>query len=367
MGELRPFLNIGPGEMIKDELEALGWSQDDLARIMNMSLKAVNEILNDKTVITVETAKLLGKAFGTSAEIWINLGTSYRLRLHEDTEREQEAERYASVMKFMPVREMVKKGWIGPYATASKLLDEVKAFWGVGEADFSFLAKRKEPCFRRSRSRESYEKYYALAWTHRAREIARLQHLPAYDKTAAKKLGVNLAQFSIREDGIELCIRELNASGIGFFLLSHLQKTYLDGAALFVGANPFIVYTGRYDRCDNFWFTVAHELAHIALGHVRKEGQEILDDLKDEAESEKEKAADGLAESYIHRTEILEFCTPYRQYLSRERIARCAATLGLHPGIVVGTLQHEGLLPHKNLNDYKQPVIERIPALYNQG
>ena len=49
MAEIRPFHNIGPGEMLKDELEYLGWSQEDFAQITGLSLKAVNELLNDKT------------------------------------------------------------------------------------------------------------------------------------------------------------------------------------------------------------------------------------------------------------------------------------------------------------------------------
>ncbi len=367
MGELKPFINIGPGIVIKDELEALGWSQDDLARIMGMSLKAVNEILNDKVAITVETARLLGKAFGTSAEIWINLDTAYRLRLREDTEREREAERYAAVMKYMPVREMVKKGWLETYNSSSELLEKAKNFWNVSEPDFSFLGKAKEPCFRRSDAYEFYEKYYALTWTQKAKDTASSIHLPEWDRTAAKKIGAKLGNFSRLENGTSTFIQDLEVAGIGFFVLSHLQKTYLDGAAIFVGANPFIVYTGRFDRCDNFWFTVAHELAHLVLGHVKKDGQEILDDLKQEAGNDQEKAADKLAETYLHTVEILEFCAPFKKYLSRERIERCAETVGVSPGIVVGTLQYAGILPYKNLNNYKRPILTALPASCIKG
>jgi len=367
MGELKPFINISPGIVIKDELEALGWSQDDLAQIMGMSLKAVNEILNDKVTITVETARLLGKAFGTSAEIWINLDTAFRLRLREDTEREREAERYAAVMKYMPVREMIKKGWIGSYNTSSELVEKAKTFWNVSEPDFSFLGKVKEPCFRRSGAYEFYEKYYALTWAQKAKDIALTIRLPALNRIVAKKIGSKLGYFSRLEDGLEVFLSELKAAGIGFFVLSHLQKTYLDGAAIFVGANPFIVYTGRYDRCDNFWFTVAHELAHIVLDHVKKDGQEILDDLKQEAGNDQEKATDELAESYLSKAKILEFCAPYRKYLSRERIERCAETVGISPGVIVGTLQYAGILPYKNLNNYKKPILYAMPASCIRG
>ena len=201
----------------------------------------------------------------------------------------------------------------------------------------------------------------------KAKDVARTRPLPPYDKSAVKKIGLEMARLSCLENGVADFISELEKAGIGFFVLSHLQKTYLDGAAIFIDANPFIIYTGRYNRCDNFWFTVAHELSHIVLGHVRKDGQEILDDLKEVAGNDKEKAADALAESYLHGTEILEFCAPFQKYLSRERIERCAQTVGINPGIVVGTLQYAGLLPYKNLNDYKKSVMEKIPASNIQG
>ena len=60
----KPYLNIGPGEFIKEELEAGNWRQEDLAEILGLSLKSVNKLMMNKHAITIETAKLLSKAFG---------------------------------------------------------------------------------------------------------------------------------------------------------------------------------------------------------------------------------------------------------------------------------------------------------------
>jgi HTH-type transcriptional regulator/antitoxin HigA len=367
MSDSAPIINIGPGEMLKDDLEYHGWSQEDFAAILGMSVKAVNEILNDKVPLTVETASLIGKALGTSAEVWINLNIAYRLRLHEENERERETAAYASVMRFMPIREMVKKGWLKEQDSAARLVKEAKAFWEVREPDFSFLEKRAEPCFRRSADRKGYEKYYALAWTQKAALGARKLKLPSFDPERAMAVGAGLPALSLDTRGPERLIEDLKKAGVGFLVLSHLSKTYLDGAALFIKGNPCIFWTGRYDRSDNFWFTIAHELAHVALDHLRSEGDEILDDLKEEAADDRERAADKLAEGFLRGPEILDFCEPYRQYLSKERIERCAKALGLHPGIVVGRLQHEGFLSYKSLNSFKAPVLDSIPASHRLG
>jgi len=69
-----------PGEFIREELEARDWTQSDLARILGRPLQAVNMIINGRKAITPETAIELAAAFGTSAELWMNLETAYRLR-----------------------------------------------------------------------------------------------------------------------------------------------------------------------------------------------------------------------------------------------------------------------------------------------
>ena len=75
----RPAEVFPPGDFIAEELEARGWTQGDLARI-GRPLQAVNAIIRGKKAITPETAVGLGAAFGTSAEIWLNMENSDRLQ-----------------------------------------------------------------------------------------------------------------------------------------------------------------------------------------------------------------------------------------------------------------------------------------------
>ncbi len=69
-----------PGEYIKDEIEARGWTQRDLARVLGRSEPKVSELINGKRAVTVQTARELGAASGTSAEVWLNLEAQWRLR-----------------------------------------------------------------------------------------------------------------------------------------------------------------------------------------------------------------------------------------------------------------------------------------------
>jgi HTH-type transcriptional regulator / antitoxin HigA len=77
--DFMPAEAFHPGEYIRDELEARGWSQKDLARILDRPLQVVNEIVNGRKRITADTAMAIGLAFGTGAKVWLNLQSTYDL------------------------------------------------------------------------------------------------------------------------------------------------------------------------------------------------------------------------------------------------------------------------------------------------
>jgi addiction module HigA family antidote len=68
-----------PGDLIREEIEYRGWSQNDLAQIMDRPLQAVNELINGRKAITARTARELEAALGPDAQFWLNMETSYRL------------------------------------------------------------------------------------------------------------------------------------------------------------------------------------------------------------------------------------------------------------------------------------------------
>jgi len=66
-----------PGEFLRDELEARGWTQADLAKILGRPRRLISEIIDGKRAITAEIAWGLGEAFGIDPQFWLNLESSY--------------------------------------------------------------------------------------------------------------------------------------------------------------------------------------------------------------------------------------------------------------------------------------------------
>ena len=150
--EIKPFLNIGPGEFIKEELKVRNWTQEDLANVLGFSQKHVNRIIKNIISITTDTAKILSKAFGQSPQYWMNLDTNYRLRLKTTTQEEKETEIKSYIYKYMPIKEMIKNNWIKKYNTVEELKNVANEFWNIEskEMDFSFLDEELSLNFRKS-------------------------------------------------------------------------------------------------------------------------------------------------------------------------------------------------------------------------
>jgi len=363
----KPFINIGPGDIIRDEIEARGWSQETFAEILGISLTHVSRMINNKEAISFERARLLSGAFGNTPQFWINAYTNYRLR-QEKGKNENKVAVKAAINSHMPLADMVSKRWIQPYGkNLSKLIEQVKLFWTITHINFSFMDKMVTNVHFRKTVRETYNAYYSLTWLHMARKCAAYYRAGKYQKESLEQLAKNIPRFTVKRNGIRDFIRALSSSGIKFFVLQHLKKTYMDGASFYDEdtGNPVIVYTKRYDRVDNFWFTITHEIAHILKHLAKNKKRSFIDCLDESSHDAIEKEANRLAAGYLRHDEILREVRFKGYYPSRALILRAERELGIHKSIIVGTLQYHKKLSYQSLLSSEKDKLEnKIPAEY---
>lgn len=74
---------VHPGEILRDELEALGLSATALARELDMPVNRITAILRGHRGVTANTALRLARYSGTTPQVWLNLQKNYELRLAE--------------------------------------------------------------------------------------------------------------------------------------------------------------------------------------------------------------------------------------------------------------------------------------------
>jgi HTH-type transcriptional regulator/antitoxin HigA len=244
-----------------------------------------------------------------------------------------------------PVKEMYLRNWFeGFYGSLEDAVanseELVKKFFEASIGDSMRVALRQ-----RARLGSSINPYALIAWECRIIFIAK--DISEKDKTANKykhkditdEWLAKLAYLSREKDGPLKAKEYLKDSGIRLIIESHLPQTHLDGAALLLSDGPVIGMTFRYDRLDNFWFVLFHEIVHI-IKHLRKERIEsIFDDLDVEA-GDIEKEADELAGEILVPED--KWNTALARYLrSKDSIEDFAQELNIHPAIVAGKIQRE--------------------------
>lgn len=367
--ELKPFYNVGPGDYIIDFLDSLGWTQSDLAEVTGFSLKTINLLINNKQGITPETAVTLEKVFGSPADFWIEVDAKYQIRKREEqnSEKNELTAKKAMLRKYMPVAEMKKKGWFLYDIDTVKGIEQecVRIFNQPSIPESEYLQEYKF-CVRQTNFDYDYTLWYSKTWFEYAKLHAASFELPKYNRDKLENIANNLYEYTLKSDGVNELINGLNSCGVGFFCLSHLQKTYLDGAAFISGNNPFVVYTCRYDRIDNFWFVIAHEIAHI-LHHYDFLKEAFLDNLEYQAETDIEKEADKYAGIYLNQDKVLEVGQVYGKYLNTSRLSQISEQTKVSIPVALGMLQHFGMLDWRQFAKYKVYAKSSIPEELIKG
>jgi len=143
-----------------------------------------------------------------------------------------------------------------------------------------------------------------------------------------------------------LAQEKLAQHGIALVVAPHLSKTYLDGAALWTREKvPVIGMTVRYDRLDNFWFCLLHELAHLGRHIPDGNGEMFIDDLqlreRDLAVDDvREKQADDWAQDALIQPDLWK-THPARKRPSVANVLSLAHEAKVHPAIVAGRIRYE--------------------------
>lgn len=326
-----PIEMPNPIDAIKFRMKEKNLKQADLIPYFGTSSR-VSEVLNGKRNLTVEMIKNLSIGLGISAETLIGLNDSDLYKSSDKTNFD---------WKKFPLKEMLKRGWMNVVDTNNSNIVENSVKHYIEQAGLSFGAA----AFRRSLSGEAESvtsKHALYAW------LARIISEARTNKNEIVKFDINnininsireLAQLSRFNEGPLLASQWLNEKGIILVIEPNLKGTLLDGAALKdKDGTPIIGLTLRYDRLDNFWFTLLHEVIHV-WKHLDND-EAFMDDLDAYSEDRREAEANRLAaEAFIPRgvwRRSQAFINP-----NDTNIEILAKELKIHPAIIAGRLRKD--------------------------
>lgn len=329
------------GEAIRVELERRGWTHDDLARVLGMHRPEVTNIIAGKRAVTPEVAVSLAAVFPpTTAEDWLSMENARQLSLLAPSG--EIASRRARAYTLAPIRDLEKRGWIAPTKTDAELEREVCRFLAIPsiEADpTTVFAMRKS-------GHDPSLTVAERAWCMRARHLTRSLPVNTFSPNMMGALRDRLRRLAAYPKEATHLQEVMGDFGIRFCVIEPIPGARIDGAAFWLDEqSPAVAVTIRHDRIDSFWFTVLHEIQHIAAGDAASVDSDLTGDdyrpssMKDDIER---RADEGASATLVPPEELASFMRRVSPLYSKDRIVQFAHRIKMHPGIIVGQLQHLG-------------------------
>jgi HTH-type transcriptional regulator / antitoxin HigA len=337
---MKPIQNLSvphPGEYLRDELEARGWSQRDLAFVIDVAETGINPVINGKRGISPDMAKALGDAFDQAPEYWMNLQRMYDLQ--QAPQPASDIAKRGRLQDVYPVREMIKRGWLAKKRDAENLEAELVKFFNCSGLD-------EVPYLRHAAKKTHYEETppAQVAWLFRVRQIAKGMKLPPYSEIALRKAISTLAKLRYAPEESHQVAKIIAECGVRFVVVESLPGGKIDGVCLWLNPEtPVIGMSLQRDYIDNFWFGLRHEIEHVLRRHglERECVDEQFQPMAQDVPAEEKVANSAGAEFCVPQDRLMDFMARIHPYYSEERILLFAQTLGIHPGLVVGQIQHK--------------------------
>jgi HTH-type transcriptional regulator / antitoxin HigA len=336
-----------PGQLIQALLDSRGWSQRVLAIVLCVDETGLNKIVAGKRPVDAELALRLSIIFGVSAEDILDLQKEYDLAMARLVARpDPNLTVRATLFGELPIAEMVKRGWLKG-VTDVRRVEDVEAslcqFFQVASVEeieiLPHAAKKTDVAGDATPAQ--------LAWLYRVKQIADDMLVPKYSEDALRMALDKLASLRISADAARKVSRTMTECGVRLAFVEALPSSKIDGVCFWLDdASPVIGMTLRFDRIDNFWFVLRHEIEHVLREHGKRTAVRL------DIEMEKDRAAQGAAippEEKLADDAAAEFCVPQAllkkfiakkaPYFAERDILGFSNTLGIHPGLVAGQLQ----------------------------
>jgi HTH-type transcriptional regulator / antitoxin HigA len=336
-----------PAQLIESHLQARGWTQRVLAKILDLPETTVSNIMNGKKPITTGVALHLHAVLGIDVEELLRLQTAYELaKAQLEFRIDPSLSTRIAVFGDLPVTDMIQRGWLKGVTDIRHPHLEVALcdFFGVDSVDQIEIL----PHSAKKTNVNANVTPAQLAWLYRVRQLAVALPAARFSQAALLNAIAKLRTLLISPDAARKVPKIMMECGVRYVIVESLPSAKIDGVCFWADDNsPVIGMSLRYDRIDNFWFVLRHEIEHVFRGHGKS--AMVLD-----IELEKERAGTGQSvseEERLANEAAANFCVPrpkLENFIARKSpmfserdIRGFAATLQVHPGLIAGQLQHE--------------------------
>lgn len=356
----RPDWVSPPGETIIDLIEEREWSQAELAQRLGYTPKHLNQLIKGKAALTEDAALRLERVLGSTANFWLNREAKYR----EHLARIEAQERYQNWIDWLdklPLSDLKKAGVISNERLTAQskpeIVERLLRFFCVASPEQwqQRYDAGMQVAFRRTRATQS-DIGAISSWLRLGEIEAEKLDGPNYNRAKFEKALKHIRNLTIQppEQFEPELRRHCHEAGVAFVLVPAIPRAHVSGVARWLNAHRPLIQLSLYGKTnDKFWFTFFHEAAHILL-HSEDSGEKktiYLDDFNaNNQDSKEEHEANQWAGEFLIPPIYDSRLTELR---SKEAVTGFSQEISIHPAIVVGRLQHDGVIEPSWMNDLK--------------
>lgn len=339
----KSVIAIPPGATIREQLDTRGMLQKEFATRMGMSEKHISNLINGKAELTHDVALRLESVLGVPARFWNNLEAIYREKIERAT-AENTLESDMETAKKMPYSEMAKKGWVEATKDINQKIINLRSFFEVARLDLVDNLRIPGIAYRKMGSND-HSDYILAAWAQKARIEARKIDCAPLNHSKLESIIPEIRKMTTERPSefSERLVSRFAECGIALVFLPHIGGSYLHGATFNDGNKIVMGLTVRGKDADRFWFSIMHEVHHVITGHINSSG---------ETTTEQEKDADIFAKNTLIPPDQYEALL--LKPMNKTMIINFAKDIGIDPGIIVGRLQKDNIIPFNRYNDLKK-------------
>lgn len=320
-----------PLAAIRFRMEQSGLKQRDLVPFIGSPSK-VSEVLSGQRPLSLAMMRRLHEGLGIPAAVLLREPGNEISRATEGVDWGR-----------FPLGEILRRGWLGDFkGSLAEVREKSGKLLSAWAAPLGACSLQPAMLRQHVRAGSDSDVYALAAWRVRVSLLAQEQEIPRYvPGTVTQGFVRDLIRLSYLDNGPQLAREYLHKSGIHFTVEPHLPRTHLDGAAIKLpDGSPLVALTLRHDRLDNFWFTLCHELAHVALHLDRNDCEAFFDDLDYAETNTHEGDADRWACEALIPSDLWQAASLSRNPSAR-KIIDFALNLRISPAIPAGRIRKE--------------------------
>lgn len=342
---------VPPGDSILEDMEGLGLSQIETAKRTGYSTKHIHQLIKGEAHITADTALRLEKVLSYSADFWLNMESTYREALAKEAEKIQLAQD-KDWLKQIPLADMLKFDWVKKFADKGQQVAECLKFYGVSSVKvWQDQEQNYQVAFK------AYEKFNMndiaiQTWLRQGEIEANNIACQLFYKSKLKENLPKLRDLTTQtdpQDFVPILQKICAECGVAVVFVPTPKNCAMSGATKWIGKNKALVMLSlRYKTNDYLWFAFFHEIAHI-IKHKKQiflesNKKDFIGDKQLEDEADKFATELLIPPTQAHHLQNLQ---------TKAEIKKFAKSIGIASGVVVGRLQHDGIIAYSYCNDLK--------------